>query len=477
MILLFFVPGLLSLLLLVLVGLSLMQFASPDEKLPVLESLPFAWGLGVLFLYIAGGLLVRLALPPNAWPWILVLLGVLTICCALRMRRASAPPVPQKSLPSSLSVYESILLALLSLKIGLVFIIAVTNPVIDADATGSNLWVGLAKRISWDGLLGSNLPYTFYLGPSLLPAWVAAFLPRWHDSLISLPWFVTYLAIIGVAYVAVNRAIGNRLAAMVLAYAYASLPLAVTHAIRPGYSDLIVSYFVIAGVAAAFQIINLNYCGTRKFNLIVIMSIAGSLLTKHEGIMWSGVIALVITSFYLVQTKGWTWKNIVVVESGAGFSFLTLVVLRPDIINRAWIDIRIKQLLDFTYDSNAPLVFMQTLWNLGYATSRGLAYSSFHLIWWWFLLFSLSLWIKKAASQSKILVLYSTLPLLLVFYLASFTPNVKYTLLGTNVSRVALQISGFLLPLYCLFITEVLGAEKQTNYSEAEAENDESAML
>jgi hypothetical protein len=430
-------------------GVSLLQLCSPLKRIPFLFYLPYGWAVGTLLLYGIGGVVVRIGIFRGIWHFIVLATAILIIPAAYWVRRR-AKPVEEVSLPRlNFAYYEWIVIALILVKVAGVFYLEMTNPIIDGDAAHNALWVGLAKVIHQDGTLLASTPYTSFYRPSLLPAWIGMFLPRWHDNLISLPWLLTYLSIIALSFIAGFRTTKNRFAALILAYLFSSIPLSIVHAIRPGYADLIVSYFFLIGIT----IITFTFTNTRIENRmgvgLALVSALGAFWTKNEGIVWAGWMAWLWLSYYLHFKKNVGWgKLFAALGVLIGACYLAFFAFAEFIrTHTRGIDARFEQLFQQSYDPAAAKEFFWSSFMGG----------SFHL-WWWLLicLLVLTLIKRKVPADLKAWSLYLVVPLILVFYLAAFTANVRYTFQQTNVSRVLLQICGLLFPYYCIFQKEVL---------------------
>ncbi|MBW1792118.1 MAG: hypothetical protein JRJ14_07650, partial [Deltaproteobacteria bacterium] len=56
--------------LLILAGLSLLQLISYRKKIQITYCIPYAWGIGLLFLYASGNIFFRLGLLVRSWHFI-----------------------------------------------------------------------------------------------------------------------------------------------------------------------------------------------------------------------------------------------------------------------------------------------------------------------------------------------------------------------------------------------------------------------
>ncbi|MDD5217463.1 MAG: hypothetical protein PHN49_06165 [Candidatus Omnitrophica bacterium] len=433
---------------LIMTGLSLLQIFSPRRKIRWLEYLPYAWGLGVVVLYIAGGMFVKMTFLRGAWHIAVLAFIAPVISAAFRIRKKTQAPKEPFLTSGKFAWYEWLVTVLIAAKVISVLYVQMVNPVIDSDATHPDLWMGLAKVIRDAGTLAPQVKQTGYHFASLLPAWISMFLPRWHDSLVSLPWFFAYASMIGISFVSSCRILRSRFAALILAYLFASIPLAMIHVIRPGYSDLILSCFFLMGLS----VIALGYTRTPAQNVPLWMSVAvlsalGGLLTKHEGVIWGCWMIAVWMGYYLHARRGWTWRKIFGSFLILGIAFYIIAIISVDFLQKmSFINDRFTRLLELRYQPGTMTAFMKMVFWRG----------SFNLWWWFIFLMVMTLWIKPSSSWAKAMALYVLAATGSVFYLACFTINVEYTMLGTNIARVLLQISGVFLPIYCFFVKEIL---------------------
>src|SRR5262249_30459621 len=134
-----------------------------------------------------GLLLLMLAALPTVywtprWPWI-----------ALAALALAATNIGDRHSFSARGKRVTVPIFLLALQGALLVFSVLHDPWIDSDAANWVRWVGLAKRIAENGVLGPG-PLADRLEPSLLPAFIAAFLDRWRDDLVVLPWVATWVS-------------------------------------------------------------------------------------------------------------------------------------------------------------------------------------------------------------------------------------------------------------------------------------------
>jgi hypothetical protein len=436
---------------LVFTGFSLFQIIFPKNKLRFLTFVPYAWCLGVLFLYLVGGILVRIHFLKGSWHLVVLLIAFLFVFVGYHIREKAAPL--KESLQSNrffFKWYEWIVLALILVKIAIVLWLQMANPVIDSDATLPFLWIGLAKVIHYHGFLPSEVPQCFYVYASILPAWISMFLPRWFDNLTSLPWFFCYLSMVGIGFAGCYQITLNRSASLICAYFVSAVPIVIAHVIRPGYSDVIMSNFFLAGVTAlgVMFIKNTQKSEKRLWVSMILMAACGCVLTKHEGLIWALWMGTVWFLYDLYFRRDVCWNKILKIFFAVSLAAYILYFFGSDFI-RAYIPMepsRFEQLFDKQFDIRAIYAFGWAVFEAG----------SFHFLWWLFWLMAFFVWTRKTADEYKVLTFLMTLPFILFFYYACFTENIQYTIIHTNVSRVLLQIIGLLVPLYAVCVKEFI---------------------
>jgi hypothetical protein len=443
-------------LILLVTGLALFQIVSPMKKISLWPHLPYAWAAGVLYLFVMGGILVRIPIFEGTWHLPIVLLsGVLIGFAFIRRHKA---PGKKTDASFKMSWVGSLFLGLLAFKIAAVFYVLMVNPVIDSDAANPFRWMGLAKLMGLGGSLSDHIaelrqitiprheiPNFDRFSPPLLAAWTHLFLPRWHDSLVSLPWFFTYLSIIGTAFALIYRTTLNETAASLGTYFFASIPMISIHVVRPGYADVILTYYLI--VALSFLLLMVRCGPSKPLILFVIVATVGCMLSKREGVIWSGVLYLTLAGVVANKHYSISWIKILMAHLCLITIGWFLYYFVSDIIVQNFtLDHRYQWLFQKRYNPHALKAFFDS------AFCRG----SFNLCWWFVMLMSLFLMVRKTTEVSKVVTFSLFLFFLAVLYYTSFTGNIEATLAHTNVGRLLLQISGIFLPIYALFVKEVI---------------------
>ena len=161
-------------------GLGLLQLVSRRERIQWLPLVPFAWGIGVVVLYLLGHVLVRTECMVTGWHRVvaaaLLALAAGGLWCGLRVPRGPSLVVLHR--PHG---RDALLLALILVKVSLVAYINLVDSVIDADATHPLGYLALAKKVG-EGIPPSQVlgdePIISPWGPLFLAVWVRAFLER-----------------------------------------------------------------------------------------------------------------------------------------------------------------------------------------------------------------------------------------------------------------------------------------------------------
>ncbi|MFH1154079.1 MAG: hypothetical protein V1793_09685 [Pseudomonadota bacterium] len=434
-----------SQILMVAAGTALLQVIAFRRKIRIWRILPSAWGMGMGLVYLTGYSCVKTGLGTGTWQMAtLILFGILMgagVFCRMGAR-ASEP-----SAISPMTWYDMLIALVLVTKVLLIAYILVNNPVIDSDATNENRWMGLARFIDATG----KLPIIHdRFGPSLLPLWVSTFLPRWHDSLVSLPWLFNFLAVIGLAGVTTLTITRNRTAALVVAYIYSAVPLISVHVIRPGYSDFLITYLLMAGLSPLVVAMHAGKRLSPMQMVMILCGLAACTLTKNEGIAWAALVFIMAAGYWCRSVLAVPWKTVLGIQ--AGFLVLGYIIylfssnyLYTHTFKNA--GGHLKYVFQKTFDTHALATFFQEVFLNG----------SFSLLWWLAGMAAvLLLLIRKSSLEARIITVYSCCFFLVVAYLASFTGNAISTLAGGNVGRFLLQISGTAVPLFALAAKEVL---------------------
>ncbi len=440
-------------LLLVLSGLAVLQLVNGRERIQIWWLVPYAWGVGSVLLFIAGYALV----PPGhlAHDWHLVVAGgmaVLIVAGAIVYCFGRAD-CGQNDRPSAISVrwYDLPIIALILVQVGLVTYICMVNSVIDSDATSMRGYMSLAKKI------GEGIRVSEFLGdeavrhskyasfsPPLLPAFIRMFLDRWHDSVITLPWLLAWLFSGGIAYVTCCKLSRHFTASLVCAYLFLSLPLASIHVFRSGFLDLLVMYFF----CAATSVLSLAFLRGGKIKpawvVVAVIAVVGSALCKSEGKLWAVLLAVIGVNYCLHVYGNISWKKLIGTQVLlAAVLFLVYHFFLGKNFFNSFEDQRLQALAPHSFDKKA----------FGATLSAIYGFSNFGIWWWAFSMVGVYLLIaRKVPENAKAVIFLYFSMFLAIIYFANFTENVKYTLIGTNVSRFSLQIAGVLLPVYCAAI-------------------------
>ena len=437
-----FLVVLLSHLLLAASGLALMQLAAPGRRLRWLPCLPYAWPTGVVVLYAVGSLFVLAGWWSTHWNYaaIAVMLLLVAAGAVLYLR---APPLPAVAMPV-IKPRDWVLFALLAAKCAAVVYAALNYPVIDSDATNPAGYVSLAKRLG-EGTVFPGGGTASPLGPPILAAWARMPLDRWYDSMIAVPWLFAWLSFIAIAAAACYRLTRHTTASLACAWLFASLPLVVHHALRPGFNDLLVACFFIA-VAGVLCFFYLDKGKTARFWLVVAGAclVCGA-LSKMEGRMWLVVLSVMGASYWLYARGQYPWRKILLFQLAAAAVVYLLYWLTADFIGQ-YASGRVAWLFEKRYNSDSFFHFFSALFS----------YGSFNVFWWLFVPMALFALIGRVEMSARALVIYMLAVVFALFYFSNFTGNVQFTLIGTNVSRFFLQVSGIMLPVYCIFARQVL---------------------
>lgn len=459
-----FLTVLLSHLLLAASGLALMQLASPGRRLRWLPCLPFAWPTGVVVLYAVGFLFVLTGWWSAHWNYAAIAV-MLLLAAAGALLWLRAPPLPAVAMPA-IRPRDWVLLALLAAKCAAVIYAALNYPVIDSDATFPAGYVSLAKKFG-EGAVFSDDGTISLLGPSILAAWARMPLDRWYDSMISVPWLFAWLSFIAIAAAACYRLTRHTTASLACAWLFASLPLAANHALRPGFNDLLVACFFIAAVAV-LCFFYLDKGKTARFWPVVAAAclVCGA-LTKTEGKVWLALLLAVGLSYWLRAFRNYPWGKILRVQLIAVVAAWLLYLLATEIIYRIYLHNanvadfpnvhdfvsehfaylgRAAELLTRYYDPASFPAFFSVLFG----------YGSFNVFWWLFVPMTLFALLGREEMGAKALVIYMLAVVLFVFYVSNFTLSATFTVMGTIVGRLFLQVSGIMLPVYCIFARQVL---------------------
>ena len=441
---------------LILVGLSLLQLVSYQNRLPIASNLPYAWGIGVVFLYISGFILVRFELAPQSWHWIVLISGSLIVLFAGYFYSGS----DKMKMPTrqwQLKWYDWVLISLILIKLVLVLYCNLVNPVVDSDACNNYRHIGLAKYIAMGYPLSETMAYkgsqSTMLSPPILYSWSNMFQDRWHDSVATIACFFAYLSIIGIAFVSAFKASAKITPALILAYIISAIPLLNMHVIITGYADILVSMFFAMG--ATVLALTLNKIKDINKSHLFLLSVAfiGAAMTKMEGAMWVFLLVFFFIGVYAHNKIHISWNKILLVQIGLIAGVFILYFISADwILENVDMSVRLSWLFQKKYDPKSFNMFFGFMYTWGV----------FGLFWWLLSILSVALLITGKSIESKISILYTVVLLAALFYFANFTGNIHLTLNGTNVGRFLLQICMISILVYTAFIKEIPGVISKT---------------
>jgi hypothetical protein len=167
----------------------------------------------------------------------------------------------------------------------------------------------------------TNMHPDYPITTPLLQAWTNVALGEWHDSLMNLPWLMTWISIGLIFYAQARNAGIDSVISAAGSYVVLSLPYLNTHVALAGYADLLLALCFLASVCAFY-----NWSQRRQYwqaTLLLLCSFSG-LLIKNEGFFWvlaflPGVILVICGIRFGV------W-----VVAAATVALFTAVVLMPD---------------------------------------------------------------------------------------------------------------------------------------------------
>ena len=459
-----FLVVLLSHLLLAASGLALMQLAAPGRRLRWLPCLPYAWPTGVVVLYAVGYLFVLAGWWSMHWNYAVIAV-MLLLAAAGAVLYLRAPPLPAVAMPV-IKPRDWVLLALLAAKCAAVVYAALNYPVIDSDATAPGGYVSFAKKLG-EGAAFPGGETVYQLGPSILAAWARMPLDRWYDSMIAVPWLFAWLSFIAIAAATCYRLTRHATASLACAWLFASLPLVVHHALRPGFNDLLVACFFIATVSVLCFFYLEKGKTARFWPVVAGACLVCGALSKTEGKMWLLLLLAVGLSYWLHAFRNYPWEKILRVQLAVVAAAWLLYLLATEIIYRIYLQTadvadfpdvyafvserfaylgRLTALLARYYDPASFPAFFSALFG----------YGSFNVFWWLFVPMALFAFLGRSEMGARALLIYMLAVAFFVFYVSNFTLSAQFTVMGTIVSRLFLQVSGIMLPVYCIFARQVL---------------------
>ena len=417
------------------------------------EAVSYGWGAGVVLLYVVGGLLVRI--PPLFFRWHLYCLGFLllltTVSAAFYLRRHGLPhlQLPRVALCARrIDLSAALMLSLLVFHALLLLWISLSRPVFDSDAINPRRWVGLAKTIYRLGGLASSARAWNPTFPSLIPLWPNMFTVRWYDSMAAIPWVCFYVLTLLMTAQFVRRITGSLRAGLAYTCVLASIPLLWTHVIRPGFSDLIVCYFMAAVLSLLFC--SYQYRQGRYFLFSVIFMI-GACMSKQEAAGW---MILIYTSYGLLYWHAKLHKPValilgiegIVVAIGLATHLLFADYFLKLVAGRS---LYLGLLFRNRYDPAA-------LWLL---LERTFTWATFGIYWYLVVGILIYLLVRPGSDFVRLLGAQCALAYLLILYFLCGTGNVRLTISGTNASRLLLQWVPLGTVLFAVLVSRVLRGE------------------
>lgn len=430
-------------------GLALLQFVNYGERIRILPLIPFAWGAGVVLLYLGGKLFVETEWLPHGWHLAIVsgmvALTVAGIVVYFRGRTCNGEAAPDFS--ASIHWYDAVIIALILVKVGVVTYICLINPVIDSDATYMRGYVALAKKIKEGVTLSEVFGRSYGLGspvgPALLSAWPNTFMSRWYNGATFLPWALAWVFSGCAAFVVCHKLTRRFTASLACAYLFLSVPLGAIHVFRTGFHDLLTMYFFILAVGA----VSIAFLSEQKIHrtwaVIGGIALLGTMLCKTEGKMWGLLLGVMWLNYYLHEHRGIPWKRLISVQA---LLLISLVLIHRFGLSEEFFEglgePRLGLMAAHAFDEKAFR-----------ATWRAMLVDGSFGIWWWgVILTGIYLLAKDFRENVKVVALFALFLPLSVVYFANFTANVVFTVSGTNVSRFLLHVLGVWLPLYCALI-------------------------
>jgi hypothetical protein len=434
-----------------LLGLSFLQVIFYRKKILLSEAMPYSWLSGAVLIYLLGMVFVKLEIFLNTWNYLILLLGMVIIALAF-LKNKKNPVIFDSHDAIKLTDFKwfhYLILFYIAFHLILIGYIGFTNPVIDSDATYEFSYISLAKNIY------QQLPYTeimtiysphmeFNTGPSILVAWTNMFFFRWFDSLIVTSWIFALLSMILIMFFLIHRLTKNLTYALVFSLFVSIVPLANIHVFRSGYNDLFLASFFFFAVSVLTSAI-LGKAKNSFFILLFMVSLLGLILTKLEGLIYSGFLVFFAFGYFFRVYRDVPWKKILMVQGMLFFSGFIIYFLSMDVILKVFnLPARLKLFFSRGYDSRAVSKFFAFIFSWG----------SFTIIWWLYFFSVGFLFVKRTALEARIMTAYSLVIFLFLFYFSCFTGNVENTLQATNVSRFFLQIIGITFTVFALFLRE-----------------------
>ena len=262
---------------------------------------------------------------------------------------------------------------------------------------------------------------------SWLELWYAAGAGGWNESLVNLPWFGLWLALLSMCY-GQWRALGvPRVHASVGVYALGSLPLLDVHIALAGYVDL---WLATAFGAAVLAWLRWLKQGERGQLALAVLLLGLLPLIKFEGMVWALCLAAPMT--YAAMPSRWRHWGIAIAAVGGG-----AVVGLSYALDLAWIRL-VRDLLSGASGGRTASSSFAVLRAFG----DGLFVQyNWHLFW--YLVFGVMAWRWRRLWRSVPLRLAGgVFALAMVFVLSLFllTPAAKWAESYTAVNRLMLGL-------------------------------------
>lgn len=431
---------------LIMTGFAIMQLILKENRISLLQYLPFSFPVGVIFVYIISYLPVHLNLMPESWHWFSLSLGLLVIIfgCYYYLKQ------PKLALSWDLKFYfyDYFLVALILVKVFILIYINMVNPVVDSDATNPYRHVGLAKLFFWGYPIEETTAYTsgraVKISPSIMHTFINSFQLRWHDSVATIHYQFFYIfSLLMVIYAGLKLKIKPTFV-LLAAYIFTTQPLVAIHVIRPGYADLLVmSYFMVALVALMSYFLSKQQSPDRLTWLLLFIAIFGMMSNKLEGIIASAWTISLFTFLFLVRRWHFNWLKLLAISTAIIFIlYLVYFFIGDWLIQNFDLSVGTQVMLQKRYDPKAINAFFQQMFIGG---GQG-------LVWWLFILCSILALFKTRKLEHRLLIGFAIVLVIAVFYFSCFTDNVQWTLNYTNVGRFLLQLSPLFIVSYYLAI-------------------------
>lgn len=309
------------------------------------------------------------------------LVGLFWLLCwaTLRWRPAPASDATIPVAADKTSRWELLAIPLLGLILARLWQLAVEStgrPLMAWDAWHS--WAAKAKVWTANEALsafhqlqmtGRSVPegyFTRLKHPDTLPwlmSWFSISGGGWNEPMLGL-LYISLLVAIAVLFYAVARQLGgNRLIGVAAMLLVASLPYVNTHVALPGYADLWLAAYFVAG-AAIIQLMVLEPNRDRRLLWIgVLVCLVAAPAIKMTGVAWSGILAAAVVVAILPRLYWLLLATPVVIVAG-------LMLWQPE---RLWLPMAGKfWRLEF---ENVTEPLLNVLFAL----------RDWHLLWWLFL--------------------------------------------------------------------------------------------